>query len=106
MQDLTSIELEFVTKCPNILEEVIVRPNKKRIKSVKEKLNNEFAEIATEINSYTVKHDDIIRDIHSLAYLWSNDENPEIIKEVISAYTPIKMSPNDIDLIVTNAVKI
>lgn len=106
MRNLNNIELEFVTKCPNILEEEVVRPVSKKNKTVAQKLNDEFADVVSDMNSYSVKKDGVLRDLHKTAYEWAKDENPEIINEVITSYCPIKMSTQDITAIVNNAVSI
>lgn len=106
MRNLNNIELEFVTKCPNILEEEVVRPVSKKIKTVAQKLNDEFADVVSDMNSYSVKNDEVLRDLHKTAYEWAKDENAEIINEVITSYCPIRMTKKDIKSIVNNAVAI
>lgn len=106
MRPLTKSELDFITNCPCILEEEVVRPVRRKPVTVEEKINNQFAEVASELNSYSVKKDDIIRDIHHTAYEWSKDESPEIIAEVITSYCPVHMTKKDINSLVNNAVRI
>lgn len=106
MRKLNNIELEFVTKCPCILEEEIVRPVSRKIRTIEQKLNDEFADTVSEMNSYTIKNDNVIRDLHKTAYEWAKDETSEIINEVITSYCPIRMSATDIKSLVNNAVKI
>ena len=84
MRSLNHIELEFVTKCPNILEEEVVRPVSKKVKTIAQKLNDEFADVVSEMNSYSVKNDEVIRDLHKTAYEWAKDEKPEIINELVA----------------------
>jgi hypothetical protein len=43
--------------------------------------------------------------VFETAYTWKN-ENPELIKEVITSYCPIRMSKNDISTLVDNAIVI
>lgn len=106
MRNLNNIELEFVTKCPNILEEEVVRPVSKKIKTVAQKLNDEFADVVSDMKSYSVKNDEVLRDLHKTAYEWAKDETPEIINEVITSYCPVRMTKKDISAIVNNAVSI
>lgn len=106
MRNLNKIELEFVTKCPNILEEEVVRPIRKKVKTIEQKLNDEFADVVSDMNSYSVKHDEVLRDLHKTAYNWAKDETPEVITEVMTAYCPIKMTETDIKSIINNAVAI
>lgn len=106
MRNLNRIELEFVTKCPNILEEEVFRPVSKKIKTIAQKLNDEFADVVYEMNSYSVKNDEVLRDLHKTAYEWAKDETPEIINEVITSYCPIRMSKKDISAIINNAVSL
>lgn len=106
MRKLNTIELEFVTKCPNILEEEVVRPVSKKIKTVAQKLNDEFADVVSDMNSYSVKNDEVLRDLHKTAYEWAKDETPKIINEVITSYCPVRMTKKDISAIINNAVSI
>lgn len=106
MKKLSKIELEFISNCPNVLYEEVVRPTNNHKPTIKEKLNNTFADVSTELTSYTVNKDNKIRDIHNIAYLWGKDEDKEIINEVISSYCPIKMNKNDISILVDSALNI
>ena len=106
MKNLNNIELEFVTKCPNILEEEVVRPISKKVKTIAQKLNDEFADVVSEMNSYSIKNDEVLRDLHKTAYEWAKDETHETITEVITSYCPIRMSKKDISAIINNAVSL
>lgn len=103
MKKLTDIELEELSYFPNVIYEEVIRPDRKTPISKKEKLNNTFATISSELTSYSVAKDDTIREVFETAYTWKN-ENPELIKEVITSYCPIRMSKNDISTLVDNAI--
>lgn len=105
MKKLTDIELEELSYFPNVIYEEVIRPERKTPLSKKEKLNNTFATISSELTSYSVAKDDTIREVFETAYTWKN-ENPELIKEVITSYCPIRMSKNDISTLVDNAIVI
>lgn len=105
MKKLTDIELEELSYFPNVIYEEVIRPERKTPISKKEKLNNTFATISSELTSYSVAKDDTIREVFETAYTWKN-ENPELIKEVITSYCPIRMSKNDISKLVDNAIVI
>jgi hypothetical protein len=105
MKKLTDIELEELSYFPNVIYEEVIRPERKTPISKKEKLNNTFATISSELTSYSVAKDDTIREVFETAYTWKN-ENPELIKEVITSYCPIRMSKNDISTLVDNAIVI
>ena len=103
MKKLTDIELEELSYFPNVIYEEVIRPERKTPISKKEKLNNTFATISSELTSYSVAKDDTIREVFETAYTWKN-ENPELIKEVITSYCTIRMSKNDISKLVDNAI--
>jgi hypothetical protein len=105
MKKLTDIELEELSYFPNVIYEEVIRPERKTPISKKEKLNNTFATISSELTSYSVAKDETIREVFETAYTWKN-ENPELIKEVITSYCPIRMSKNDISTLVDNAIVI
>lgn len=105
MKKLTNIELEELSYFPNVIYEEVIRPERKTPISKKEKLNNTFATISSELTSYSVAKDDTIREVFETAYTWKN-ENPELIKEVISSYCPIRMSKTDVSKLVDTAISI
>lgn len=101
MRNLSNKELEFIANCDKVMEEEVVRPSK----TSKKTLNDKFADVSYELNSYSVSKDSIIRDIHSIAYIWSKDESKETINEVITSYCPIKMSKHDVSLLIDSALQ-
>ena len=105
MKKLTDIELKELSYFPNVIYEEVIRPERKTPISKKEKLNNTFATISSELTSYSVAKDDTIREVFETAYTWKN-ENPELIKEVISSYCPIRMSKTDVSKLVDTAISI
>lgn len=104
MRNLTNKELDFVTRCPIILNEVVERPKRKHIITKSERLNNAFAEVSTEILGYRISNDDKLRKIHEIVNSFKG-EKPAFIKEVVKSYYP-KMTKHDISLIVDNALSI
>lgn len=104
MKGLTNKELEFVTKCPVILNEIVERPLRKRVRSKSERLNDGFAEVSTSLTGYRVSNDDKLREIHTIVNSFK-DEKPTVIKEVVKSYYP-KITKHDISLIVENALSI
>ena len=46
-----------------------------------------------------------MREVFETAYTWKN-ENPELIKEVISSYCPIGLSKTDVSKLVDTAISI
>ena len=105
MKKLTDIELEELSYFPNVIYEEVIRPERKTPLSKKEKINNTFATVSNELTSYSVSKDDKIREVFETAYTWKN-ENPELIKEVISSYCPIRMSKTDVSKLVDTAISI
>lgn len=101
MRNLSNKELEFIANCDKVMEEEIVRSSK----TSKKTLNDKFADVSYELNSYSVSKDSIIRNIHNIAYIWSKDESKETINEVITSYCPIKMSKHDVSLIIDSALQ-
>ena len=104
MKELTNKELDFVTKCPVILNEIVERPIRKRFRSKFERLNEGFADVSTSLNCYSVTNDNKLREIHTIVNSFK-DETPTVIKEVVKSYYP-KISKHDISLIVDNALTI
>ena len=104
MRNLNDIELDFVTKCPVILNEDVIRPTKVRHYSKKEKLNNAFADVSYELNSYSISNDERMRNIHQIVNSFKG-ENPNVIKDVVKSYYP-KISKSDISKIVDSALTI
>lgn len=104
MRNLTNNELDFVTKCPVILNEIVERPVSRKIRTKKERLNDGFAEVASELNCYRVSNDDKLREIHTVVNSFK-DEKPETVKEVVKSYFP-RISKSDISKIVDNSLKI
>lgn len=104
MRNLTIKELDFVTRCPIILNEVVERPVRKRVLTKSERLNNAFAEVSTEVLSYSISNDEKLRNIHEIVNSFKG-ENPAYIKSVIKDYYP-KMTKHDISLIVDNALTV
>ena len=100
MRNLSNKELEFIANCDKVMEEV-VRPSK----TSKKTLNDKFADVSYELNSYSVSKDSIIRNIHNIAYTWGKDESKETINEVITSYCPIKISKHDVSLIINSALQ-
>lgn len=101
MRNLSNKELEFIANCDKVMEEEIVRPSKTNKKT----LNDKFADVSYELNSYSVSKDSIIRNIHNIAYIWSKDESKETINDVITSYCPIKMSKHDVSLLIESALQ-
>ena len=101
MRNLSNKELEFIANCDKVMEEEVVHPSK----TSKKTLNDKFADVSYELNSYSVSKDSIIRNIHNIAYIWSKDEPKEIINEVITSYCPIKMSKHDVSLLIDSALQ-
>ena len=104
MKELTNKELDFVTKCPVILNEIVERPIRKKFRNKSERLNEGFADVSTLLNCYSVTNDNKLREIHTIVNSFK-DEKPTIIKEVVKSYYP-KISKRDISLIVDNALTI
>lgn len=102
MRNLSNKELEFITNCDKVMEEEVVRPSK-RSNNCKKTLNDKFADVSYELNSYSVSKDSIIRNIHNIAYIWGKDESKETINDVITSYCPIKMSKHDVSLLIDSA---
>lgn len=104
MKELTNKELDFVTKCPVILNEIVERPIRKIVRNKSERLNDGFADISTSLNCYRVSNDDKLREIHTIVNSFK-DETPTIIKEVVKSCYP-KISKRDISVIVDNSLSI
>ena len=104
MKELTNKELDFVTKCPVILNEIVERPIRKRVRNKSERLNDGFADVSTSLTCYRVSNDDKLREIHTIVNSFK-DETTTIIKEVVKSYYP-KISKHDISLIVDNSLGI
>ena len=104
MRNLSNKELEFIANCDKVMEEEVVRPYKTS-NNCKKTLNDKFADVSYELNSYSVSKDSIIRNIHNIAYIWSKDESKETINEVITCYCPIKMSKHDVSLLIDSALQ-
>lgn len=104
MRNLTVKELDFVTRCPIILNEVVERPVRKRVLTKNERLNNAFAEVSTEVLGYSISNDEKLRNIHEIVNSFKG-ENPAYIKSVVKDYYP-KMTKHDISLIVDNALTV
>jgi hypothetical protein len=104
MRNLNNIELEFVTKCPVILNEEVIRPIKKKKYSKSEKLNNGFAAVSYELNSYSISNDEKLRNIHSIVNTFKDEDKSDII-DVVKSYYP-KISKSDISKIVENSLLI
>lgn len=105
MRKLTNIELEEISYIDNIMYEEVIRLERKTQITKAERVNNIFASVSSELVSYSVTKDEKIRDVFNTAYSWKN-ENPELVKEVISSYCPIKMSNTDISKLVDTAISI
>lgn len=104
MRNLTNKELDFVTRCPIILNEIVERPLRKRIVTKAERLNNAFADVAPEVLGYRVSNDETLRDIHKIVNSFKG-ENPVFIKKVVKDYYP-KMTKRDISILVDNALSV
>ena len=104
MRNLTTDELDFVTKCPIILNEYIERPNSKRVPSKNERISYAFADVSNELTSYRVSSDEKLRNIHKIVNSFKG-EDPEYIKSVVKSYYP-RMSKKDISLLVDNALSV
>ena len=105
MKKLNDIELEELSYFPTVIYEEVIRPERKTPLTKKEKINNTFATVSNELTSYSVSNDVKMREVFETAYTWKN-ENPELIKEVISSYCPIRMSKNDVSKLVDTKISI
>lgn len=107
MTTLTIRELELIAKFDVVPEEV-VRPIQKPTLTEKELVNVEFADVASNLNTYTEGTDNRLREMFTTAYEWRN-EDPTLIKEVLTSYSPIRVTTNlkkDIDRMVNIAVAV
>lgn len=101
---LSNIELEQISAIPEVIQETVIRPQRRRYKKTeKELLNENFADTVSNMSSYSVKNDKTLRNIHQLAYNWSKDESTKDIEYVITSYCPIRVNISELKTLINNA---
>lgn len=105
MTTLNLNELELLANL-DVVSEEIIRPENARPISNETMFNEEFAEVVPEIMTYTESKDSELREMFKTAKQWAFEkESPELITEVLTSYSPVKISKSDMNVLINSAVK-